>query len=203
MVPGAADLYYMGNVKSLIEKTPLNEDITEDLFADLVAKIPRYTQESRRSKDAQLMTLLNSHYGLDDGAEPVDISRLLLATTFFRCCECHEYCIPYPDVLAHNCGNSLDVALNLDLSKDGDPHVKQDTVEQMGLKPWNLEGGISFSERAHERAKIVVNACGFNPKTAMGTDLDKEDLMLDCTFCATQSWPPGRLVMGWKKAVRV
>jgi hypothetical protein len=128
-----------------------------------------------------------------------DINRqqLELATTFFRCKVCYTS-ITYPRILVHGCTHDLRCTWrNIDIDDS-----RSVLWKSLGDEPWNLGGDrIGFDKRVHPAAKQVMECCQQNPDTATGREMDELDPRLECSSCFDTG--SGRLVMGWRVAVRI
>jgi len=193
ITPPAADIYFMANTKTIIEKTPIDVEVTATSFTTLLAQLPRLSEEWRQSKNEKLTTLVNTyrkHTASEAGNARtlnIDLTPLDLATTYFKCSFCLEP-ISYPRILAHNCMTSF--------YPPQYGHTHQREFVSLYTRPWNHNGSsVTFHEYAHKCARWIVEVCGFDPELITARDMDEANPMLYCRSCGL------RHIMGWRKAV--
>lgn len=198
VIPGPADICNMDEFKAIIEDTPVDVEVNQESFEQAVARLPVLIDEWRAAKDAELICIMNEVTASESQSyiSTPDITRqqLELATTFFKCKVCHTT-ITYPRILVHGCTHDLRYTW-----RDTDP--RSVLWQSLGDETWNLGGDrVGFDKRAHPAARQVVECCQKNPDIATAREMDELDPRLECTNCFDTG--SGRLVMGWRVAVRI
>ncbi|KAK0196745.1 hypothetical protein F5146DRAFT_1012796 [Armillaria mellea] len=169
IAPSTADVCLIPKIKAILENINVELYNYEEDFADIKAELPKISRDWRRSKGMYLLSLMpgNKH----------DISRLSLATTFFKCHECTEP-ISYPRVLAHKCMTAL----------------------RHGYQPWNFNrNGVECYELAGGCAVDVVRASGLRAEKATVEDMERADVWLECMNCRVPE--RGSVVFQWRQAI--
>lgn len=154
ILPRAADIYSMGNAKSIVEDISADVDVTAEDFAGLLATLPQLTQDWRRSKDAELVTIWNNGRTWKCFSDlAMDLSHLWLVTTYFTCAGCPTMHIPYPEVFTHECATSLQDAFGW-----GGDELRDEQIPfiRLGFVPWNYRHVISWPgpENSHKHLWI-------------------------------------------------
>jgi hypothetical protein len=91
VIPCIADVCEMKEIKSIIEDTPIEVEVTAKNFTTIVTELPRLIDEWRISKSRELIAMMEAEaHALikieeTDLAAQVDLSPLELATTWFFC----------------------------------------------------------------------------------------------------------------------
>ncbi|KAK0211103.1 hypothetical protein DFS33DRAFT_1297368 [Desarmillaria ectypa] len=185
ITPSAADICVIPKIKAILENNNVETYKTEEDFANLKAELPKISREWRRSKGMYLLSLMpgNKH----------DISRLSLATTFFKCHQCTEP-ISYPRVLAHKCMTAL---------RHGYRNRSDDLVllcKGLQAEPWNFDrNGVECYELAGGCAVDVVRASGLRAEKATVEDMERADVWLECMNCRVPE--RGSVVFQWRQAI--
>ncbi|KAK0239751.1 hypothetical protein EDD85DRAFT_823180 [Armillaria nabsnona] len=185
ITPSTADVCVIPKIKAILENINVELYNYEQDFDDIKAELPRISREWRRSKGMYLLSLMpgNKH----------DISRLSLATTFFKCHECTEP-ISYPRILAHKCMTSL---------RHGYRNQSDDMVllcKSLQAEPWNFNrNGVECYELAGGCAVDVVRASGLRAEKATVEDMERADVWLECINCRVPE--RGSVVFQWRQAI--
>ncbi|KAK0463740.1 uncharacterized protein EV420DRAFT_1519856 [Desarmillaria tabescens] len=185
ITPSAADICVIPKIKAILENNDVEIYEKEEDFSDLKAELPKISREWRRSKGMYSLSLMpgNKH----------DISRLSLATTFFKCHQCTEP-ISYPRVLAHKCMTAL---------RHGYRNRSDDLVllcKGLQAEPWNFDrNGVECYELAGGCAVDVVRASGLRAEKATVEDMERADVWLECMNCRAPE--RGSVVFQWRQAI--
>ncbi|KAK0484045.1 hypothetical protein IW261DRAFT_1466407 [Armillaria novae-zelandiae] len=185
ITPSTADVCVIPKIKAILENINVELYNYKVDFADIKAELPKISRDWRRSKGMSLLSLMpgNKH----------DISRLSLATTFFKCHECTEP-ISYPRVLAHKCMTTL---------RHGYRNQSDDMVrlcKGLQAEPWNFNrNGVECHELAGGCAVDVVRASGLRAEKATVEDMERADVWLECMNCRVPE--RGSLVFQWRQAI--
>jgi len=189
IAPGPADLCNMAKMKAVMVHPDPEAFLTAETFAPVEKHIPLLCQKWCNSKSRYLINLMPLSRNGDIGDE----SRLLQATTFFRCRDCSEP-ISYPRILVHGCLTKV----RLGSRNRGKEELA--VYELFGAEPWNLlNNRVTFDESTSASAKLVIKQAGFH-RTASAEALDKTDPWLECVRCLKPE--KGRAVFRWRRAVR-
>lgn len=202
IIPRVADICNMNMVKTIIEDTPSEVEVTSESFSGITDQLPRLCEEWRATKNQFLLSLLPPCLDLTLGPEDIpSSSRLELATTWFQCrdLECSgSEPISYPRVLVHECLTAL---------RHGYRNREDDlSLLFLNLKsvPWNLDGNkVTFCKPAAVAAESVIRSSvdpGVDVNTVTAAQMDDLDRWLECMHCRHRK--TGRAVFRWKKAVR-
>ncbi|OCH87407.1 hypothetical protein OBBRIDRAFT_781679 [Obba rivulosa] len=196
-LPSTADFCVMPEFKRSLmvppEEPPPRGELL-DAFACILELCARWRGET----SARLLPLLPPPPGSAPGAAP--LSRLGLATTFFRCKRCPAgwNAIGYPRVLAHEC---LTVRAAIDTgAATPEAHLHNALALTVGEQPWNRAGDrVAWHEEAHHAARRIVRAVGADPERATWEELDALDARVVCTACMHGDCVR---VMTWRTAVK-
>ncbi|KAK0228913.1 hypothetical protein IW262DRAFT_1353783 [Armillaria fumosa] len=185
IAPSPADVCVTPKIKAILENSNVELYNHEEDFADIKTELPKISREWRRSKGMYLLSLMpgNKH----------DISRLSLATTFFKCHECTQP-ISYPRVLAHKCMTAL---------RHGYRNQSDDMVllcKSLQAEPWNFNrNGVECYELAGGCAVDVVRASGLRAEKATVEDMERADVWLECMNCRVPE--RGSIIFQWRQAI--
>jgi hypothetical protein len=187
ILPAASDLAALETFRTVIEHTPIEEEVTAAHFQDSMANFPSLVEDWRRSKDRELLDMVKACPIID--SSDITESRLLFATTYFRCELC-EAEIEYPRILVHKCTRLL--------------FLHKSEVESffidLGSTPWNYGGKrLSFHLEAYAMAVTVLIDCSIRLDAKI-TEIQAADCRFECLSCTNEE--KGRLVMRWPKVVR-
>ena len=186
ILPTTSDLVALEPFRTIIEHTPIEDEVTAAHFQDAMANFPSLVEDWRRSKDRELLELIKACPLLPEATEITE-SRLLFATTYFRCEVC-EAEIGYPRILVHKCTRSLCPTSEVD-----------DLFIDLGSTPWNYGGGkVSFYVEAYATAVTVLVDCNIRLDVTTG-EMDAAYFRFECLSCNSEE--KGRLVMRWPKVV--
>ncbi|KAL1748602.1 hypothetical protein HDZ31DRAFT_29052 [Schizophyllum fasciatum] len=168
-------------------------DVTKSILAPLTrSKLVQLAQECSDELAAYLRSLLG---GIPKGKGKHD--RLFLATTYFKCFRCREP-MPYPRIAVHHCLRICKAETETD---EADTAITiSSMLRAMGFGPPFYHGGdqVTFDEEASEHAKVLVRACGKDPKTTTFADMEALDARLECVACKPKKM---REAMRWRSAL--
>ena len=203
VIPGIADVCEMKEIKSIIEDTPMEVEVTKDSFTEAVEEMPRLCDEWRisRSRDLIIMMQVGTEESIKTETVPevdIDLSSLELATTWFHCWNCTEP-IGYPRVLVHGHATSFRYGSRIEASVDH--------FQNLGCEVWNHRGDrVWFYTQAHAAARPIIAACGLDPDVATAREMDELEPMIECLTCYNieirYNLDTGRHAMRWRRAVR-
>jgi hypothetical protein len=186
ILPATSDLAALETFRTIIEHTPIEEKVTAAHFQDAMINFPSVVEDWRGLKDRELLDLIKACPSI---VSEVTESRLLFATTYFRCEVC-EVEIGYPRILVHKCTRSLS------LYKSGE--VESFFID-LGSTPWNYGGGkVSFYVEAYAIAVTVLLECDIRLDVTTA-EMHVVDPQFECLSCNSEK--KGRLVMRWPKVV--
>lgn len=183
IIPPIADIYEsMDGVEAIIHAD--SEIATLEMFADMKSELPRFAEDWCKSRSIELLDLLPPIE--DDSTVEDGLSRLNLATTFFRCRNCSA-AVAYPRILAHSCMVRLPARSN----------QIEERHELLQSRPWTFGlRRIGFDTKGHKAACHILEQCGRDPDTTLLADMD--DIWVECVKCQTDS---RRVVMPFASAV--
>lgn len=108
VVPAASEVMLMPEWRAVLCRTPWEDDLSADIVADAVEKMPAFIEETMRTRTEYLLELMRQSKSY--AGREVTVDHLSLASTFFRCNECGIVMLekPYdlatfPAILAHSC----------------------------------------------------------------------------------------------------
>lgn len=191
IIPSAADVYFMGNCKSIVEDTTPDVLVTTESFNDIFDRLPQLIEAWIADRHLDLLALLP---GLPSGnsSSPLD-----LATTFFSCsptgCVASTQPISYPQILVHNCTRDLGIGYKTDSQN------LTDTFESLGSELWNHREQCTFFNDASRYARSIAEACGLDPEVTTSHEMDEAEIWVECVSCSDSI--AGRVTMHWRKAV--
>lgn len=138
VVPSASEVMWMHEWRSVLCRTPWEEDITVDMAADAIEKMPTFIEQTMRDRTEYFLDLMRRSKAY--AGREVTLEHLSLASTFFRCNKCT---IPlnsngydqasFPAILAHQC--SL-----LEPVEAGSGELQPQNYHQRKM-PWDEKGG--------------------------------------------------------------
>ncbi|KAJ3965796.1 hypothetical protein EV361DRAFT_937667 [Lentinula raphanica] len=186
--PTIGDILCHRVFQTLIWETS-EEDLTEDfLHSKLLEHLPEITKEWRVIADQKLLEILQK------SRPTAAISELHLVTTTFRCNNCYQYPLYYPQLFDHYCATAPSFPDN----------VQRPPITVRCSGPWShlsfeFCDRDSFSGRNSSLATKVVEACSLDPSTATYQDVYDANPLFECTTCKGhgQYWNGGRCFMRW------
>lgn len=186
IIPGFADLVMMDKFKTVIEDTPVEQEVTAAHFQEAMSELTSLIDVWRQSKDRELLEMMKACSDIGPDAQE---SMLHLATTFFHCTSCRAE-VQHPRILIHSCTTSLR------FSED----VSSPYFVDLGCEPWNFGGKrVSFHQVAYTTSRSILTVCGFDPDVTTAQDIHNVDPLIECLDCSNEK--QGRLVMRWPQAV--
>ncbi|RXW16942.1 hypothetical protein EST38_g8903 [Candolleomyces aberdarensis] len=200
LLPTILEIALMDEFREVLCTTPLDKDLTEDMFASATARIPSFVEECRQRRIEQLLQCVrqSSTYA----GQEVSADVLPLTSTIFRC-----YCgerLTFPAVLAHECNclaaiwcavKVLEKGLPFlrDLLTEAEANSPRPTVrlynetEQSILKVFEWVGvwrdlkNIVFDDDAHEHVVKMLDALEWGRGTLVH-EMEEKQPYVEC-FC--------------------
>ncbi|KAH9928198.1 uncharacterized protein B0H18DRAFT_1001803 [Fomitopsis serialis] len=154
---------------------PAKECVHQHSFMALQAQVGAILEGWRSRVCNQLRDLMRSTMRFPQNVDPLE-----LAATTFRCGDCVQTCLFFPNVVAHSCQRVRSSVTQ----QDTYPQSLQDIMRPflMRLREYKLS----------EPACQIVRFCGKDPETTTAKEMDALDIRL-----ATQ----GSAIMTWRAAV--
>ncbi|KIK59130.1 hypothetical protein GYMLUDRAFT_245559 [Collybiopsis luxurians FD-317 M1] len=185
--PDTADILNDGYFEDLCWDTPLDEEITSDFIkAKLLEHLPRIIDQWKHSKLHELTEIMRRT------RPEATILDLQLTTTVFKCSQCRNAWLVYPQMFYHDCcfGNI-----------DANSHRLKEIYYFIN-GPWTPQY-LTLNEKSSRVAKTIVEACSLDPMTTTVQDLWDTNPLIECTSCEQPSstWNAGRLFMRWPAAL--
>ncbi|TFK34841.1 hypothetical protein BDQ12DRAFT_688937 [Crucibulum laeve] len=188
VIPGFTDVVLMDPFRTIIEDTPVDEEVTEENFNIAETELPDLAKDWRHARDAELLSMLHASPSVGSGSA---LDSLHLATTLFKCKHVGQP-VSYPRILVHEHATP---------AWDYSDNRPGSLLKSVPRKPWNYGGSlITFDEVAHHYAKTVLQVCGFDPETTTSEDMQRAKPWVECTKCFTAK--SGRRVMRWDSAIQ-
>ncbi|TRM58392.1 hypothetical protein BD626DRAFT_550730 [Schizophyllum amplum] len=179
--PTVGNLVTLEHVRSAIEETPVEIEMSDEAYRKLVDDIPgSFYTEWREQADAQLLAVMTKALG-----GPIHKSDLYLASTFF----CNHmtprssarHARAYPDVL-------------------GDPLIRDrfgvETFERTGYQPWSARY-LEFSPPLRNIARDLIALADADPDSAT----HEEMLLKDPWFILDETAQEESMLMRWPNVV--
>ncbi|KAJ8515663.1 hypothetical protein ONZ45_g6940 [Pleurotus djamor] len=193
ILPSPADLYFLDSFASRrrkMEEDPTGIKYSASDFDDILAEMPRYSQEWQALCTASIIEQAKAAW------EPpirFNKTRLGLAITSFRCYQCGEL-VGYPQMLVHGCHR---------FRSCGEPSY--DMIHQdLSYTSWIKVACPKFCLQVPDDARAVVRACGYDPNTSTWADMGPVNVWLVGTrtpITESTRYPPETQVMRWRKAL--
>lgn len=169
-IPSVAELVRVPEIKTLIEDTPLAEELTEESFSHIVDILPLLTKDWRNASESALLAKLLDQQ--KDKDIELGVKQLHYATSGFQCKYC-KLVLHYPAILSHHCHHEFDF--------DSDSL----SVLQCIPLPWTAE---DFDVRPHAKSwtSKILKSLGL-PATTTQKDMDAMGYLecLDCSACGS------------------
>lgn len=186
IIPGFADFVMIDEFKTIIEDTPVEEEVTPKHFQEAMSHLTSLIHIWRQSKDTELLEMMKNSPEIQPDAQE---SALDLATTFFHCSSCKAE-VQHPRILMHACTTSLRH------SED----ISSPYFFDLGCEPWNYGGKrVSLHQVAHATSRSILKSCGYNPDVVTTQQIHDADPLIECLDCSNEKL--GKLVMRWPQAV--
>lgn len=186
IIPGFADFVMIDKFKTIIEDTPLEEEVTPKHFQGAMSELTSLIDVWRHSKNKELLEMMKTSPEIGPDAQE---SMLHLATTFFHCTSCKAE-VQHPRILIHACTTSLRY------SED----VSSPYFFDLGCEPWNFGGKrVSFHHVAYTTSRSILKSCGYDPDVVTTQQIYDANPLIECLDCSNEK--QGRLVMRWPQAV--
>jgi hypothetical protein len=191
----------MHKFKTIIEDTTSDVEVNEETFKQAMDQLPTLITEWRYEKDAELVRMMNTDITYDkpqssEAQRAFNREQLELATTWFQC---KHRCgsISYPRILIHSCTHDVRYTWGCPDNDDLRPIL----WEYLRDEPWNRGGErVGYNARTEIVGRLVVESCGLDPDTTTAEAMDDLDARIECLTCISET--SGRLIMGWRVAVR-
>jgi hypothetical protein len=125
------------------------------------------------------------------------ISRLRLATSFFKCERIRDP-ISYPEIFTHP-GTSSYLPWRSSLKLE-----EKRLFEDFRQEFWNHnKNRVSFHEPASREARCILEMCNLDPAVTTSQDMDTLNPFIGCASCRNPNNPLNdTLIMTWRRAVR-
>ncbi|KAF9466241.1 hypothetical protein BDZ94DRAFT_1251484 [Collybia nuda] len=186
IIPGLADFVMINKFKTIIEDTPVEEEVTPEHFQGAMSELASLIDGWRQTKNRELLEMMK--VSLDIGSDAPQ-SMLNLATTFFYCTSCKAE-VQHPRILIHACTTSLRY------SEDASSKYFYD----LGCEPWNFGGKrVLFHHVAYTTSRSILKSCGYNPDIVTAQEIQDANPFIECLDCSNEK--QGRLIMRWPQAV--
>ncbi|EIW87229.1 hypothetical protein CONPUDRAFT_79375 [Coniophora puteana RWD-64-598 SS2] len=232
VMPEAPDFCAFPEVDAILE-LPNEVEVTQASFDNIVSDMDTLIERWRAAITRKLadaaVTMIGEQQSSSEGMDVDESHPLHLATTVFKCKQCHGYpmydgwdsdeddfpmfgmplytprrrpLLYYPQVMGHKC-------LTRHQSRWGeftnDPTQQlSDSMETM-REPWS-EGPLLLDDQASTAVRDIVDLCGMDPLNTTPAQLDELDPRLACLSCLNWSNEEENKtdakVFGWRKAVQ-
>lgn len=192
-VAPVTDLSLVPSVRGIIEGTPAGQTITQDAFKPVGEQLREMSLGWAIFQARELLKLMPK-----SATDPSNdqISRLRLATTFFKC-ERIQDPISFPEIFTHPGTFSY-----LPWRSTLKPEEKR-LFEDFRQEFWNHnKNRVSFHEPASHAARCIIQMCNLDPAITTTRDMDTLNPFIGCASCRNSSKPPSdTLIMTWRRAV--
>lgn len=181
------------DIRDLIENSPTDYELQEKSFEPFKSSLVAFSSTWAASKESVLLRLVQVSFAVP---YTPNVSVLKLATTFFHHMESDEP-IPASDVLIHP------ILFCRSLWDPLGPESQERLFTDFKQVTWNFNHRLSFHKPAFQAAQSVLLSCvpSINPVITTAEEMDRWDPLLECASCYSSL--QGRLVMTWRRAVRL
>ncbi|KAG6810350.1 hypothetical protein H0H92_012214 [Tricholoma furcatifolium] len=184
IIPPLADVAILPAFRTIIEDTPLDEEVTAVHFQDAMVNFPRIVAEWREAKDIELVQLVDKAFDSDTNEPDSDTKATSLTLrhpgTFFECTKCRRI-ISYPRVLVHQCCFSKAVI-----------PCHDQYIRNLGSRLWTPT--IRYCRDLSANARLILRNCDLGDSSTHDEVLEK-DIRFECLTCFSPK--EGRLLMRW------
>ncbi|KAG6813336.1 hypothetical protein H0H92_011884 [Tricholoma furcatifolium] len=183
IIPPLTDVAIVPAFRTIIEDTPIDEEVTAVHFQEVMVNFPQIVAEWREAKDMELVRLVNEESGSDTNEKPNSDAKVTSLTlrqpgTFFECKECFQI-ITYPRVLVHSCCFSKFIF-----------DCPDQYIKNLGSRPWTQT--IQYRRCLSEKVRLILRNCDLDSLTH---DVLEKAIRFECLTCLSPK--EGRLLMRW------